>query len=181
MAITINRKSNVLVGHDNYGQVEPNHLSAQYSGQIYAQLPANSEIHTLEQGMFVKYDTAAGELNFTGKGPWMLVYNEEKLYDERKQMHRDFALRDVDFDDKKIYSRVYRMNEGDIYTTNMVKEDESLTVGDLMVVDEANGVLKKATDNNLATQAKNGLVLEVAKETTMPDGQNAVKLRVVAE
>lgn len=179
MAITIDRTSNTLVGHDNYGQVEPNHLSAQYSGEIYAQLPAANSIHTLEQGMFVKYDTKAGELNFTGNGPWMLVYNEEKLYDPRKQMHRDFALRDVDFDDKKIYSRVYRMHAGDIYTTNMVKK-EALSVGDLMVVG-ASGVLEKASDNVLANQVKNGLVLEVAKETTMPDGQAAVKLRVVAE
>ena len=27
-----------------YGQVEPNHLSAQRNAQIYAQLPANAEI-----------------------------------------------------------------------------------------------------------------------------------------
>lgn len=68
-----------------YGQVEPNHLSAQRTGQIYAQLPANPDILVLEQGQFVKYDYAAngdglGEVNFTGAGEWMLVYNEIKLY-----------------------------------------------------------------------------------------------------
>ena len=30
-----------------YGQVEPNHLSAQRTGQIYAQLPANKDIDVL--------------------------------------------------------------------------------------------------------------------------------------
>ena len=30
-----------------YGQVEPNHLSAQRTGQIYAQLPAKSDIELL--------------------------------------------------------------------------------------------------------------------------------------
>ena len=38
-----------------YGQVEPNHLSAQRTGQIYAQLPAAPSIDILEQGQFVKY------------------------------------------------------------------------------------------------------------------------------
>ena len=33
-----------------YGQVEPNHLSAQRTGQIYAQLPAAADIDILENG-----------------------------------------------------------------------------------------------------------------------------------
>lgn len=77
-----------------YGQVEPNHLSAQRTGQIYAQLPANKDIDILEQGQFVKYDYAAengGEVNFTGKGEWMLVYNEIKLYREG-QIDCEFAM-----------------------------------------------------------------------------------------
>jgi hypothetical protein len=63
-----------------YAQVEPNLLSAQRTGQIYAQLPANADIDVLENGQFVKYDYAKGEVNFTGAGEWMLVYNEIKLY-----------------------------------------------------------------------------------------------------
>ena len=74
-----------------YGQVEPNHLSAQRNGQIYAQLPADKNIQVLEQGQFVKYDYAAGLVNFTGKGEWMLVYNEIKLYREN-QLDCEFAM-----------------------------------------------------------------------------------------
>ena len=81
-----------------YGQVEPNHLSAQYTGQIYAQLPVDPDISKLEQGQFVKYDYAAhtepggvGLVNFTGKGEWMLVYNEIKLYREG-QWDCEFAM-----------------------------------------------------------------------------------------
>lgn len=74
-----------------YGQVEPNHLSAQRTGQIYAQLPAASDIELLEQGQFVKYDYANGLVNFTGKGEWMLVYNETKLYRE-EQLDCEFAM-----------------------------------------------------------------------------------------
>ena len=74
-----------------YGQVEPNHLSAQRNAQIYAQLPADPSIEILEQGQFVKYDYAAGLVNFTGKGEWMLVYNEIKLYRE-DQLDCEFAM-----------------------------------------------------------------------------------------
>lgn len=74
-----------------YGQVEPNHLSAQRNGQIYAQLPADPSIEVLEQGQFVKYDYATGLVNFTGKGEWMLVYNEIKLYREH-QIDCEFAM-----------------------------------------------------------------------------------------
>ena len=95
-----------------YGQVEPNHLSAQKTGQIYAQLPANKDINVLEQGQFVKYDYAAngngiGEVNFTGEGEWMLVYNEIKLYrnhpDGSKQWDCEFAMLKDDYQ-ARIYS-----------------------------------------------------------------------------
>lgn len=63
-----------------YGQVEPNHLSAQRTGQIYAQLPAAADIDMLENGQFAKYDYKEGEVNFSGPGEWMLVFNEVKTY-----------------------------------------------------------------------------------------------------
>ena len=89
-----------------FGQVEPNHLSAQYTGQIYAQLPADPAIEVLEQGQFVKYDYAKGLVNFTGEGEWMLVYNEIKLY-------RDFQ-RDCEFAMLKgnYQARVYSPMDG---------------------------------------------------------------------
>lgn len=74
-----------------FGQVEPNHLSAQRTGQIYGQLPAAADINILEQGQFVKYDYAKGVVNFEGKGEWMLVYNETKLYREG-QHDCEFAM-----------------------------------------------------------------------------------------
>ena len=86
-----NLKSNASYVDYGFGQVEPNHLSAQRTGQIYAQLPADKEITMLEQGQFVKYDYANGCVNFTGEGEWMLVYNEIKLYREH-QMDCEFAM-----------------------------------------------------------------------------------------
>ena len=84
-------KSQAAYVEVGYGQVEPNHLSAQRNAQIYAQLPADPAIAVLEQGQFVKYDYAAGLVNFTGKGEWMLVYNEIKLYREG-QLDCEFAM-----------------------------------------------------------------------------------------
>ena len=95
-----------------YGQVEPNHLSAQRTGQIYAQLPADPAIELLEQGQFVKYDYAAndndiGLVDFSGEGEWMLVYNEIKLYrnhpDGSKQWDCEFAMLKDDYQ-ARIYS-----------------------------------------------------------------------------
>lgn len=74
-----------------YGQVEPNHLSAQRNGQIYAQLPCVNTINKLENGMFVKYDYANGQVNLTGPGEWMLVFNEVKVYREYEG-DQDFAM-----------------------------------------------------------------------------------------
>ena len=85
-----------------YGQVEPNHLSAQRTAQIYAQLPADPAIEILEQGQFVKYDYAAGLVNFTGAGEWMLVYNEIKLYREH-QLDCEFAMKKGNYQ-ARVYS-----------------------------------------------------------------------------
>ena len=84
-----------------FGQVEPNHLSAQRTGQIYAQLPSGSiynedgeatePIKILENGQFVKYDYEKGEVNFAGAGEWMLVFNEIKTYHDGESA-ADFAM-----------------------------------------------------------------------------------------
>ena len=94
-----------------YGQVEPNHLSAQRTGQIYAQLPAEASIDLLENGQFVKYDYSTGTVNFSGKGEWMLVYNEVKVYEDY-ETDADFAMI------KKNYNaRVYSPIDGESVTT----------------------------------------------------------------
>ena len=161
----------VTITKDGYGQVEPNHLSAPRDGGVYAQLPAAEDIEVLENGMFVKYDYAAGECNFTGDGPWMLVFNEEKLYDERYQMHKHYAQKVADSYDGKIYPRVFRISVGDIFTTNMFADDTELAVGDDVAPGD-DGILAAAGDDA-------EFALRVVKEYTMPDGQPAVKLQCI--
>ena len=102
-----NIKSQASYVEYGYGQVEPNHLSAQRTAQVYAQLPAAADINVLEQGQFVKYDYANGVVNFSGAGEWMLVYNEIKLYREH-QMDCEFAMIKDNYQ-----ARIYSPADGD--------------------------------------------------------------------
>lgn len=160
-----------------YGQVEPNHLSAQVTGQIYAQLPLNKEIETLENGMFAKYDYEKNEVNFDGKGEWMLVYNTIKLPDEDEQADCDYAMKNNTYDAKApvvpastdVVPRLFKTNVGDIFTTNTIKAAE-LAVGD---------VLTPGADGYLAV-GEGDMNWQVVKVYTMPDGQKGVKIMRIA-
>ena len=182
-----------------YGQVEPNHLSGIVTGQIYAQLPAHvkgteqgsaDSITQLEQGQFAKYDYAAGEVNFTGDGEFMLVYNEEKLYDERKQAHKDFVYKVEDFTDGKMYPRLIKTNIGDIFTTNTFEANTSDTAETTGVAIAENNYLAPGTTGFLeviksggtavaSLSGVTGMAWKVVKIYTMPDGQQGVKIQRV--
>lgn len=110
----LSKAAGVLRG---YGQVEPQHLSAKFTGQIYAQLPADPEIEVLENGMFAIYDYAHGVVTFgessvagdaaeagDSAGEWMLVLNEVNLYRDRETFE-DFAMI-RDFYNTRIYSPI---------------------------------------------------------------------------
>lgn len=182
-----------------YGQVEPNHLSAQRTGQIYAQLPAKSDINLLENGQFVKYNYADGVVDFEGEGEWMLVYNEVKLYDAPwRESYKDFAMIKDNYTPGsdsithdglgpfkgQMTPRLFKTNIGDIFTTNCLEKANTsgkaevtltdLTVGDVVAPTKTNGYLKKS-DSGITTD-DTVMKWQVVKLTTMPDGQAAVKL-----
>lgn len=163
-----------------FGIVEPNHLSAQRTYQIYAQLPAHvknatltaDSITQLENGQFAKYDYANGEVNFTGEGEWMLVFNEVKIYDVPRESRKDFALQTKDFTDGVMTPRLFKTNVGDIFTTNCLKtagsKDTEVTMeeyaaGDHLVVN-ANGFLQKDTQTTPGTwDTTTGMIWKVVK------------------
>jgi len=208
-----------------YGQVEPNHLSAQRTGQIYAQLPAAAEIKMLQNGQFVKYDYANGVVDFEQEntGEWMLVYNEVKVYRDFlgdadfAMINRNYIAKvynpvggdDIDlgptrnYDDivapadpyevdstekpfahswskaapgmmpegTRMVPRVFKTNIGDIFTTNLVDEEE-LELGDILAPRAADGILVKDDSSDMKWQ--------VVKVYTMPDHQKGVKVMRIA-
>ena len=186
------------VSRKGYGQVEPNHLSAQKTGQIYAQLPANSSINILENGQFVKYnyaqgrvdtETSAGSDSFDGE--WMMVFNEVHTYDERDRYYKDFAMMKDDYNHGIITPRVIKTNIGDIFTTNTLKAaatpgaKNGLTVlgddGDLVV----GAMLQPNADGYLEYTAAGSVVatkptFQIVKVYTLADKQWAVKVQRVA-
>lgn len=94
---------------NGYGQVEPNQLSAQKTGQIYASLPLASDVDILQNGEFMYYDYKSGTVTADGKGEPMLVFNEVKLYEPFWQTsYKDFAM----------------IRVGDNYVTSKLATDE---------------------------------------------------------
>lgn len=79
-----------------YGQVEPNQLSAQKTGQIYASLPLDPDVQVLQNGEFMYYDEVSGKVSAddsTGLSEPMLVFNEIKLYEPFwRRSYKDFAM-----------------------------------------------------------------------------------------
>lgn len=163
-----------------FGQVEPNHLSAQGNRQIYAQLPLDSNINVLENGQFMKYNYAGGKVSLTGDGEYMLVYNEVKVYDER-DTYKDFAMLKENYVGGEIYPRLFKTNIGDIYTTNCVgvantgknvevTYDTDLAVTDKLIVDTNTGYLVKSNSDA-------DMIWQVVQIYTMPDGQPGIKIQ----
>ena len=97
---------------NGYGQVEPNQLSAQKTGQIYASLPLASDVDILQNGEFMYYDYKSGTVTANGKGEPMLVFNEVKLYEPFWQTsYKDFAM--IRVGDNYVTSRLATAGYGD--------------------------------------------------------------------
>ena len=116
-----------------YGQVEPNHLSAQATKEVYAQLPAKKEIEILENGQFAKYNYADEVVDFEGPGEWMLVFNEIKLYRDH-QVDAEFAMLKDNYQ-ARVYSpfddaSVDNSKQSRYYNGVDADGNESITLGD---------------------------------------------------
>ena len=96
-----------------YGQVEPNQLSAQKTGQIYASLPLHNDVKVLQNGEFMFYDYGTGTVNANATvGEPMLVFNEIKLYEPFWQTsYKDFAM--IRVGDNYVTSRMATAAYGD--------------------------------------------------------------------
>ena len=165
-----------------FGQVEPNHLSAQRTAQIYAQLPADADIAVLENGQFVKYNYAENKVDFSGAGEWMMVFNEVKLYDGWRESYKDFAMQKGNYTDGVMTPRVIKTNVGDIYTTNCLEKGNTSGKAEVVGTEEiaVGDVLKINADGFLSKEGTSDMKFQVVKVYTLADGQAAVKVMRIA-
>lgn len=165
------------ITRSGYGYVEPNFLSAPRTGQVRGDMPLAAEDAAklsegaLMNGMLVVRGDGKLNLASTVKNAWM-VFNEEKLYDERHQMHKDYAMKAEQFTDGLIVPRIIKLLPGDTFTTNCVAKDTAVVKDNYLVPDATTGLLKVGT-------AAAPIALKVIAETTMPDGEPGVKVEVV--
>lgn len=164
-----------------FGQVEPNHISGNVDGSIYAQRPIDTGVmgEIIENGRFAKY--AVDKVTTVGDFPWLMIYNEVKLYDERENSLKDYAMKAVDFIGGELTPRLIEINVGDIFTTNTFKEANTDNKSEVKTAVELNvGGKVKILENGYldAGEADAGQPeFTVVKVYTMPDGQDAVKLQ----
>lgn len=172
-----------------FSQVEPNHMSGMVTGQIFAQLPVDREVmgDIIENGRFAKYDGGScpvdGKVTTEGDLPWMMIYNEEKLYDERKQSHKDFAMVSSNYCEGEIVPRLWMVLLGDIFTTNAfggcAKSDmdevefDDLAKGDKVHIGADGYLVAGAADSTIGDA---DMEFTVVKVYTMADGQDGIKL-----
>ena len=167
-----------------YGQLEPNRLTAQTTKEVYDQLPADSSLTVIENGMALIYDQVAQKVkapSAKGKGLVGLVYNEIILEDERYQQDCDYAMMAKKETPYQVaieaYPRIYGLHVGDTFTTNTVKIDDTHKDGSTPVtkgakfVADTDGYWVQTTD---VSQAQ--VVAECVKDYTLPDGQRGLKL-----
>lgn len=194
-----------LFARKGYGQVEPNQLSAQKTGQIYASLPLASNVAVLQNGEFMYYDYKSGTVTADGVGEPMLVFNEVKLYEPFWQTsYKDFAM--IRVGDNYVTSRLATEGYGDGSETTGVPSTHSdwqagyrmdgiaprlfkTNVGDIFTTNMVKtGVeyhvgdvltpVKNSATNTLQLEVGTGNIeFVVAKVYTMPDGQDGLKLQ----
>ena len=192
---------------NGYGQVEPNQLSAQKTGQIYASLPLASDVDILQNGEFMYYDYKSGTVTADGEGEPMLVFNEVKLYEPFWQTsYKDFAM--IRVGDNYVTSRLATAGYGDGAETEGVAPTPGhsdwqagyrmdgiaprlfkTNVGDVFTTNMVKtGVeyhvgdvltpVKNSATNTLQLEVGTGNIeFVVAKVYTMPDGQDGLKLQ----
>lgn len=101
-------------------------------------------------------------------------YMSEGIKGNDTKVYADPAHTEYGYRMKGFAPRLFKTNVGDIYTTNMVKTGVAYKEGDTLtpVMDSTSktGVLEK-------TSSKTGMLWQVVKVYTMPDGQPGLKLQ----
>lgn len=177
---------------DGFGQLELNNVFFRRAGKVEAQCALGEDFAEIpaENGMLLAVDRVNRLVKFPVEGedmPIALNYATEHMYDERTTGLKNFKLERGTF-----YPRMGFLSAGELFTTNCFSYDDAEFSNEeaLMeaVKDKATlaakavygGVCENGTIKLSATKPAYGPVLKAVEKTTMPDGQFALKLQVVA-
>lgn len=169
---------------DGFGQLELNQVAFRRDGRIEAQCKIADGIDFVENGMLLAVDNITRTVKKVAEGgvhPIALHYSSEHMYDDRHNALKDFKLEANSF-----LPRLGYLSTGDKYTTNCLAYDDSKYATEDALKE---AVSKVATTPLYAHVCENGahLINDVASsavalvlgETTMPDGQYAVKFQAL--
>lgn len=174
---------------DGYGQIELNQVAWPRDGRVEAQCaldPTDFATIPAENGMLLAVDNVKRVVKLAANAnlPLAINYSTEHMYDERTPGLKNFKLTKDD-----VYPRLGYLSVGDKFTTNCLaydtadyaSEDALKAALDAIATTEVYGTYCNLGAIKLTkTRPTTGPVLRVVKKTTMPDGQLAVKLQVIA-
>ena len=176
-----------------YGQVELNNVAFRRDGRIEAQCALDTAAFgsndVCENGMILRVKKAEHKITFADASAanqlYALNYTSEHMYDERKPGLKNFYL-----DAQKgaarqdFFPRVGYLAAGDLWTTNCIDLGSYADVDAVASALESGEVFAAVGTEGAvvldSAASSVGPVIQVIKKTTMPDGQDAFQLQVLA-
>lgn len=185
---------------DGYGQVELNNVAFRRDGRIEAQCALDTSAFSsnngtdgkplyAENGMIVRVNKAGRKIGFADASAenqlLALMYSTEHMYDERKPGLKNFKMDPVAMaNGQDFYPRVGYLAVADLWTTNCVDLGTYSNAAAVVSALASGEVYATAGTQGAAVLSpaapSKGLVLQVVKKTTMPDGQDAFQLQVLS-
>lgn len=171
---------------DGFGQLELNQVAFPRDGRVEAQCALDDTDFAsvpAENGMLLAVDRVNRKVKFATDGsmPIALNYTTEHMYDERANALKDFALERGTF-----LPRLGYLSVGELFTTNCISMDDgefadedALKAVDLTATPLYGGISANGAIKVSATKPTVSPVLLAVEQTTMPDGQFAIKFQVL--
>ena len=162
----------IKLAKNGYGQLELNFAAFRRNGAIEAQCKLAEGIEFVENGMLLAVDRATRTVKYpTGAEGEVIAlnYTTEHMYDERERGLKYFKL-----DKDTFLPRLGYIGTPDKFTTNTVCYEEGTTPADYKY---GKACAEEGFEGYIElTNTREGAYVEIINaDTTMPDGQKAVK------
>ena len=162
----------IKLAKNGYGQLELNFAAFRRNGAIEAQCKLAEGLEFVENGMLLAVDRATRTVKYpTGAEGEVIAlnYTTEHMYDERERGLKYFKL-----DKDTFLPRLGYIGTPDKFTTNTVCYEEGTTPADYKY---GKACAEEGFEGYIElTNTREGAYVEIINaDTTMPDGQKAVK------